>query len=236
MARSAKHSVTRNYLEAIPTPARDETYAPVPFAKVARICDEVTSSIGDQYQRENVSYYLNGSEDELLIQHRLFSDDKELGLSYEFMGSHNKQVANHFYGSNSVVWCNNGMQMSDAEVHWAGKHTVHKVTELEEAAWSVLAGWQATTEQAEGQMEAMKETPVDDNRFYEYTGLLYGNDVIKPHQLPKVHAEWHQPRHEAFQPRNLWSAYNSVTEIFKNAPIRGHRERHTALTDLTMSF
>ena len=82
----------------------------------------------------------------------------------------------------------------------------------------------------------MKDKSLDDDRFYEYTGLLYGHNVITPHQMPKVHTNWHKPRHEAFAPRNLWSAYNAVTEVFKGAPIRGHRERHGNLSTLSMSF
>jgi|19_taG_2_1085344.scaffolds.fasta_scaffold28464_3 hypothetical protein len=237
MARSAKNAVTREAFDAIPTTAeRTATYAPVSFSKMARICDEVVGSISDHYQSENASYYVNSTQDEMLIQHRLYKDGKDLGLSFEAMGSHNKQVANHFYGSNCVVWCNNGMMMADADVHWSGMHTPHKATEVEAAAWAVLNQWEATTEHAEEEMESMKSVEMDDNRFYEYTGLLYGHGVVKPQQLPRVHKEWHQPRHEAFAPRNMWSAYNAVTEIFKGAPITGHRERHTALSSLTAAF
>tara|TARA_Y100000310_G_scaffold269246_1_gene282330 strand:- start:4239 stop:4949 length:711 start_codon:yes stop_codon:yes gene_type:complete len=236
MARSAKQAVTREYFDAIPTPEPTTTYAPVPFSKISRICDEVVGSISDQYESENVSYYVNTLNDEMLIQHRLYKDGRDLGLSFEAMGSHNKQCAQHFYGSNCVCWCNNGMQMADADVHWAGRHTMYKVTEIEDAAWNVLDQWQSTTDQAEETMAIMKDKSLDDNRFYEYTGLLYGHNVITPHQMPKVHTNWHTPRHEAFAPRTLWSAYNAVTEVFKGAPIRGHRERHGNLSSLSLSF
>jgi hypothetical protein len=237
MPRSAKNAVTREEFDAIPTLVeRTASYAPVPFSKMARICDEVVGSISDQYQSENVSYYVNSTQDEMLIQHRLYKDGKELGLSYEAMGSHNKTAANHFWGSNCVVWCNNGHMMADADVHWSGKHTPHKVTEVEEAAWAVLGQWQDTTEHAEEEMESMKSVDIDDNRFYEYTGLLYGREIIKPRQMPLVHKEWHQPRHDAFAPRNMWSAYNAVTETFKSAPIGGHRQRHIALSAITAGF
>ena len=233
---SAKRSVSRDEFDATPNPERTSSYAPVSFSKISRICDEVVGSISDHYEKENVSYFLNNSGDEMLIQHRLYKEGKDLGLSYEAMASHNKQTAVHFYGSNCVVWCNNGMQMSDADVHWAGRHTTHKVSEVEDAAWNVLDQWQNTTIKAEENMETMKDQSMDDNRFYEYTGLLYGYNVITPHQMPKVHTNWHKPRHEAFSPRTLWSAYNAVTDIFKSAPIRGHRERHANLNTLSMSF
>ena len=33
--------------------------------------------------------------------------------------------------------------------------------------------------------------------------------------IPEVLKEWREPRHEEFQPRNIWSLFNAFTEALK---------------------
>ena len=43
----------------------------------------------------------------------------------------------------------------------------------------------------------------------------YRRGIISALQLPKVCAEWEEPRHDDFKPRNAWSLFNAFTEILK---------------------
>ena len=47
--------------------------------------------------------------------------------------------------------------------------------------------------------------------------------------LPAVLHEWRQPRHEAFQPRNVWSLFNAFTEAFKDGDLAVLPKRTEAL-------
>lgn len=39
---------------------------------------------------------------------------------------------------------------------------------------------------------------------------------VRPNKLiPRVLHEWREPRHEAFQPRDVWSHFNAFTEALK---------------------
>ena len=39
--------------------------------------------------------------------------------------------------------------------------------------------------------------------------------VVPNRTIPEVLKEWREPRHEEFQPRNIWSLFNAFTEALK---------------------
>ena len=65
-----------------------------------------------------------------------------------------------------------------------------------------------------------------DREAFQLLGLLYGNDIVSPRQLPVVRDEWLRPTHEEFQERNRWSFFNAVTEALKSTPPVSIMEKH----------
>jgi hypothetical protein len=67
---------------------------------------------------------------------------------------------------------------------------------------------------------------------FRLLGLLYGNDVITPRQIPVVKKEWLSPTHEAFGERSAWSFYNACTEALKSSPPNKIMEKHISLHEI----
>lgn len=50
--------------------------------------------------------------------------------------------------------------------------------------------------------------------------------------IPDVLHEWREPRHDAFEDRNVWSLFNAFTETLKQAPVAELAKRTLALHGL----
>jgi len=80
--------------------------------------------------------------------------------------------------------------------------------------------------------QVMQGQHLTDNDAYRLLGLLYGQGVITPRQIPVVKKEWLTPSHEEFEDRNVWNFYQAVTEALKSAPPPKVMEKHIALHQL----
>jgi len=56
--------------------------------------------------------------------------------------------------------------------------------------------------------------------------------VIKGNRVSKVLDEWYNPRHEEFEPRNAWSAFNCFTEVTKGIQLNEQSKRTQSLHQL----
>jgi hypothetical protein len=75
----------------------------------------------------------------------------------------------------------------------------------------------------------MQEIDISTDGAYRALGHLFGHQVLSPRQMPVALKEWNQPKHEAFEPRTLWSLYNAVTEALKSSPPQSIMEKHIGL-------
>jgi len=80
--------------------------------------------------------------------------------------------------------------------------------------------------------EEMRGKYLGNDDAFKLLGLLYGNDVISPRQIPVVKKEWLSPSHDDFSSRSVWSFYNACTEALKTAPPNKIMERHIALHNI----
>lgn len=64
--------------------------------------------------------------------------------------------------------------------------------------------------------------------------LTFGQ--AKGHELGRVLTEYHEPRHEEFEARTVWSLFNCFTEILKSTNIMHLPQRTRALHDLCDSY
>jgi hypothetical protein len=81
----------------------------------------------------------------------------------------------------------------------------------------------------------MKGKSIENSDAFKMIGLLFGNGVLTPRQLPVVKKEWLNPSYEDFRPRTMWSFYNACTEALKSCPplviMEKHISLHTMITD-----
>ena len=60
-----------------------------------------------------------------------------------------------------------------------------------------------------------KLTDLEDRTAHDLVVRAFDVGVCCNRHIPQVLHEWRQPRHEEFQPRNVWSLFNAFTETLK---------------------
>lgn len=127
-----------------------------------------------------------------------------------------------------VFVCDNGAIVGDFV--FGHKHTSQ--TALAPTIREGMDVWASQIERMSEIFDAMKATEIT-NRDAEHLLIEGARTVYKAElnargqrqverapcyawsQLGKIDHEWRNPRHEAFEPRTLWSLYNAVTEVGK---------------------
>ena len=80
----------------------------------------------------------------------------------------------------------------------------------------------------QGQQAALVERELTDDGGLAALGILYGRDLITNRQLVLAKQHWLRPP-EAFEDRNAWSLYQSVTEGLKHGEAGTLLSRHIAV-------
>jgi len=64
-------------------------------------------------------------------------------------------------------------------------------------------------------LSTYKLADIDDRTAHDLVIRSCDVGVVPNRTIPEVLREWREPRHEAFQPRNVWSLFNAFTEALK---------------------
>lgn len=110
-----------------------------------------------------------------------------------------------------VFVCSNGVINGDFV--FGHKHTnrVELATTIQEG----LEKWRGQQLELGAMVAGLRARELSDDQAK--VALVNGcrREVFAWSQAGKVDAEWREPRHEEFRPRNAWSLYNAVTEVAK---------------------
>ena len=112
------------------------------------------------------------------------------------------------------------------------KHTANVWNDLEELTITTIYRSQHNFTKIVEDAEIMRGRDLSNDNAFRLLGLLYGNDVISPRQIPAVKREWLNPSHDEFEDRNVWSFYNACTEALKSTPPNKIMEKHISLHDI----
>lgn len=207
------HPVDTNALAAVPTPDPTATWCPIPHAAlVDRVRDTLTGRnltvVAEAHglARDGARYF--GMMQVTTPDHG--SDDH--GLVVGIRNSHDQSFPAGLALGGGVFVCDN-LSFS-GEVKLARKHTrfiERDLTGLVDRAVGLLGDHRRGQDMRIG---AYKIEDVADPLAHDFIIHALDAGVIGPCQLPKVLAEWRQPRHEEFRPRTAWSLFNSFTQIF----------------------
>jgi len=224
---------TINDLAAIPLPKETRTYKPVAHHELATMLGAIASDLLPEFELVNTQFGLARDGQQLFGVHTLKNGSSAMGLSIGFRNSYNKSLSVGIAVGSTVFVCDNLCLHGDVTV--LKKHTLNVVASIESLALSAIYKSRSAFNQIQTDAEVMKDIPLSDEDAYRTIGLLYGNGIITPRQIPVVKNEWLKPSHDAFEERNLWSFYNSVTESLKSSPPQSIMERHLNLHSQLMS-
>ena len=218
---------TLDDLRNIPLPEETPTYKPVSHFDLAKNLAEVSGTLLRDYELERSQYGLARDGSQLFGVHTYRNGSDSMGLSIGFRNSYDKSMSVGIAIGASVFVCDN--LALTGEIAIARKHTANVWQDLEELIISTIYRSQNNFTRIVEDAQVMQGQHLSDNDAYRLIGLMYGNGIISPRQIPVVKKEWLTPQHDAFEDRNTWSFYNAVTEALKTAPPTKIMERHIAL-------
>mgnify|MGYP000383241441 FL=1 len=218
-------------LRTIPLPKETRTYKPVSHYDLAVNLGEVSGGLLRGYQLDKAQYGLAREGNQMFGIHSYRNGiSSSMGLSIGFRNSYDKSMSVGIAIGASVFVCDN--LALTGEIAIMRKHTANVWNDLEELTITTIYRSQHNFSKIVEDAETMAERYLSNDNAFRLLGLLYGNDVISPRQIPVVKREWLNPSHDEFEDRNVWSFYNAYTEALKSTPPNKIMEKHISLHDI----
>ena len=207
---------TLEELREIALPEETPSYKPVSHYDLATNLAEVSGTLLRDYELERSQYGLARDGAQLFGVHTYRNGSDSMGLSIGFRNSYDKSMSVGIAIGASVFVCDN--LALTGEIAIARKHTSNVWQDLEELTITTIYRSQHNFTRIVEDAQVMQGQHLSDNDAYRLLGLLYGQGVITPRQIPVVKKEWLTPSHEEFEDRNVWNFYQAVTEALKASP------------------
>lgn len=211
MAHVDCNKVTRQELEAIPTPQGTDTFKPVSHIELVAGIQAILSRKGIEIVKEQFAVRADGS--------RLFGTfDLSLnGLegscaSLGFRTANDRTMKISIVAGMSVFVCDN-MVLSGDSVILNRKHTsgLDLIPELEGAVERYQVRYSSLREQVAN----MARLVISDSEAKVLIHDTFVAEVMPIRYLPDVSREYFEPKHPEFEPRTTWSLHNAFTEVMK---------------------
>jgi hypothetical protein len=222
--------VELNSLKNIPLPEETRTYKPVPHYDLVMN----TMNSGDiflkpqGYELESTNFGLGRKGNHMFFTLNYGREGAQNGLTIGGRNSYDKTTSIGLAAGMHVFVCDNLMFSGD-QVTYLRKHTGNVMDDMEIMLMRIMKSADNEWKQMHSISNVMQSQPLGDSDAYRWMGLLYGNGVLTPRQLPIVKDNWKKPQHEEFESRNKWSFYNACTEALKTSPPNQMLNRHIKL-------
>ena len=222
--------VELNSLKNIPLPEETRTYKPVPHYDLVMN----TMNSGDiflkpqGYELESTNFGLGRKGNHMFFTLNYGREGAQNGLTIGGRNSYDKTTSIGLAAGMHVFVCDNLMFSGD-QVTYLRKHTGNVMDDMEIMLMRIMKSADNEWKSMHNISNVMQSQPLGDSAAYRWMGLLYGNDVLTPRQLPIVKDNWKKPQHEEFESRNKWSFYNACTEALKTSPPNQMLNRHIKL-------
>ena len=218
-------------LRMIPLPNETRTYKPVSHYDLAVNLGEVSGGLLRGYELDKAQYGLAREGQQMFAVHTYRNGtSSSMGLSIGFRNSYDKSMSVGIAIGATVFVCDN--LALTGEIAIMRKHTQNLWNDLEELTITTIYRSQHNFTRIVEDAEEMRGRYLGNDDAFRLLGLLYGNDVITPRQIPVVKKEWLNPTHEAFGERSAWSFYNACTEALKSSPPNKIMEKHISLHEI----
>lgn len=226
--------VERAELENIPVPQETPSYKPVSHHQLTDTILTIGQDLLTDYTLVGEDYAISRQGQQLFaclkFQNKKSFDiaHTEMAMSVAYRNSLDKSMSIGMAIGAQVFVCDNMALRGDICV--MKKHTLNVWQGLENLAIQTFYKAQKNHQLIIQDSERLKRITLDNNQAYQQMGVLFGNGIVSPRQLPVLRQNWLRPQHEDFQPRTMWSLYNSATESLKSCPpmtiIEKHQELH----------
>jgi len=223
-------AVDLDQVSSVKTPRPTSTWQPIPHHQliqtVQRTLATTNLTIGTQAHSltHDGSRYFGLME----IHGRKTSADYcwVLGLR----NSHDKTFPAGIVAGASVFVCDN-LSFS-GEVKFARKHTRFINRDLPQLVSRAVGMLNDKWHEQDKRITAYKNHQLSEEAAHDLVVRSVDVGVCANSYIPSVLQEWRHPRHDTFEPRNVWSLFNAFTETLKQANLAELPKRTQALHGL----
>lgn len=207
--------VDRPTLFDVPTPRGTDTWYPLAHRALLEEVQTQLDKCGFATGRESHALSHDGARYFGVMEVKL-PDQAERDYSWivGLRNSHDKSFTAGLVAGTSVLCCDN--LAFTGEVKVSRKHTRYAYRDLRNLTARAVGQLGDKFTGLDKRIEAYRDEPIDDGRAHDLIIRAIDCRAITTSQVPNVVQEWREPSHENFRPRNLWSLFNSFTEVFKH--------------------
>lgn len=206
-------AVPRTLLATVPTPPATYTWQPIPHQELFERVTAMLPSYGLRMVQEAHALTHDGNRYFGLLEIQNGSAHPDYTWVLGLRNSHDKTIPAGLVAGSQVFVCDN--LAFSGEIVVSRKHTSFILRDLplllENVLQRLLGKWRAQ----DRRIEHYKGYALSDGTAHDLTIRALDAGAITNRMIPDVLREWREPRHAAFQPRNVWSWFNSVTEQLK---------------------
>lgn len=204
--------VDRDTLTSIAAPTATSSWCPIAHGELL----ELVESLLPRYDLgiQDAAYGISHDDHRFFGILQVKGPDGEFSRVIGIRNSTDKRFPAGVCAGVSVTVCSNLVFSGTIQI--SRKHTVFIRRDLPNMISDALSRLSNEWQGMANRIEAYRNTPLTDHKAHHLviSGLDHG--VYTASRIPDILKEWREPRHDAFQPRTLWSFHNSVTENLKD--------------------
>lgn len=221
---SGSARVTPQEIALIPLPERTRSYAPIHHLDILQRVTDRAQANGLALSTMDLGIAREGRQ--FFASLTFDGGDDVAALSIGVRNSYDKSLSVGVATGSRVFVCSN-LCFSGSGLTVMRKHTTNVSRDLDGMLGRAIGGAERQFEASIAARKRMAALPMSTDDGYAALGRLLGAKLLSPTQATVAFAEWRQPRHADFEPRNAWSLYNAVTEGLKKGGIGSALDRYT---------
>lgn len=215
MLHCGANAVERNELVTVTTPNSTATWYPIPHEKFLGGIEEALPHFGLSVVQEAHALTHDGRRYFGLLQIQNGSQHPDYSWILGIRNSHDKMFPAGIVAGSQVFVCDN--LAFSGEVKVARKHTRFILRDLPGLIGDAIGKLVSKWKHQDQRIEAYKNCRLKDRDAHDLVIRALDVGAINTTQIPAVIGGWRKPHHSAFEPRNVWSWFNGVTEVLKGS-------------------
>jgi len=224
------HEMPRASIANVTTPKPTDTWHPIPHHQLIQTVERTLKSTNLTIGTQAHSLTHDGQRYFGLMEIIGRSNSDDYCCILGLRNSHDKTFPAGIVAGASVFVCDN-LSFS-GEIKFARKHTRFIVRDLPQLVERSIGLLMAKWHDQDKRIAAYKESELNDADAHDLIIRACDVGVCSNRLIPAVLHEWREPKHQAFEPRNTWSLFNSFTEALKEGTLAELPKRTEALHGL----
>jgi Domain of unknown function (DUF932) len=217
-------------VRSVTTPRSTDSWCPIPHHQLITTVQKTlaTTNLKIGTQAHSLSHEGQRYFGLMEVHAQKLSEDycRVLGLR----NSHDKTFPAGIVAGASVFVCDN-LSFS-GEIKFARKHTRFIVRDLPQLVERSIGLLMTKWHDQDKRIAAYKEAEITDTAAHDLIIRSVDVGVCSNRLIPPVLHEWREPKHDAFEGRNVWSLFNAFTESLKEGALSELPKRTEALHGL----